>query len=99
MPAIGARRKDTNHNELVQAARQVGAEVLELYKLPGALDCLVGYRGVLYLVEIKDGAKSASRRQLTPPEVETIQRFMSVGVKVLVVTSVDEMLRGIGAIL
>jgi hypothetical protein len=31
--------------------------------------------------------------------VETIQRFMSVGVKVLVVTSVDELLRGIGAIL
>lgn len=99
MPTIGARRKDTNHNELVQAARQVGAEVLELYKLPGALDCLVGFRGSLYLVEIKDGAKSASRRQLTPAEVETIRRFQVVGVKVLVVGSVEELLRGIGALL
>jgi hypothetical protein len=94
-----ARRKDSNHAELVQAARQVGAEVLELYRLPGALDCLIGFRGALYLVEIKDGAKRASKRTLTPAEIDTIRRFQSVGVKALVVTSVDELLRGIGAIL
>jgi hypothetical protein len=99
MPTIGARRKDANHNELVQAAREVGAEVLELYKLPGALDCLIGYRGSLYLVEIKDGSKPASRRALTPPEVETIRRFQAVGVRVVVATDVDSLLRGIGAVL
>lgn len=99
MPNIGPRKKDSNHNQLVQAARQVGAEVLELYKLPGALDCLIGFRGVLYLVEIKDGAKPLSRRALTPPELDTIRRFQAVGVKVLVVESVESLLRGIGAVL
>lgn len=99
MPGIGPRRRDANHEELLRAARQVGAEVLDLHKLPGAMDCLVGFRGSLYLVEIKDGTLAPSRRKLTPAEQDTVWRFQAVGVKVLVVTSVDEMLRGIGAIL
>jgi hypothetical protein len=93
-----ARRTDTNHSEVLTMARQVGAEVLDLHALPGALDALVGYRGQLFLVEIKDGAKVKSKRKLTPAEVATVERFRLVGCPVLVVETSLDLLRGIGAI-
>jgi hypothetical protein len=93
-----ARRTDGNHSDLLSDAKQVGAEVLDLHALPGALDALVGYRGRLYLVEIKDGAKVKSKRALTPAEETTIARFRLIGCPVLVVETSDELLRGIGAV-
>lgn len=91
-----ARRVDSNHQEIIAALRQVGASVLDLHALPGALDLLVGHRGVLRIIEVKDGNKSASRRKLTPAELETIRLFEAVGCPVHVVSSVDEALRAIG---
>lgn len=93
-----ARRVDSNHAELVRVARQVGAAVLDVHAVPGALDLVVGYRGVLYLLEIKDGAKVKSARALTPAEEKTIAEFERVSCPVHVVESVDDMLRVIGAI-
>ncbi len=93
-----ARRVDGNHGDVFRMAREVGAEVLDLHALPGALDGLVGYRGRLYLVEVKDGAKVKSQRKLTLAEIETIERFRRVGCPVLVVETSDDLLRGIGAI-
>jgi hypothetical protein len=93
-----ARRTDSNHNDMLRLAREVGAEVLDLHALPGALDALVGYRGRLYLVEIKDGAKVKSKRKLTTAEETTIARFRLVDCPVLVVETSDDLLRGIGAI-
>ena len=93
-----ARRTDTNHGDMLTMARDVGAEVLDLHALPGALDALIGYRGVFYLVEIKDGAKTKSKRKLTPAEVQTIDRFRLIGCPVLVVETTDQLLRAIGAI-
>lgn len=78
-------------------AREVGAEVLDLHALPGTLDALIGYRGIFYLIEIKDGAKAKSKRKLTPAEETTITRFHRVGCPVLVVETVTDLLRGIGA--
>lgn len=94
-----ARRVDHNHNGVLTMARQVGAEVLDLHALPGALDALIGYRGKFYLVEIKDGAKVKSKRQLTTAETLTITRFRLIGCPVLIVETSDDLLRGIGAIL
>lgn len=93
-----ARKKDANHSDVFGLARQVGAEVLDLHALPGALDGLVGYRGRLYLVEVKDGAKKKSKRKLTPAEIATVDRFRAIGCPVLVVETEDDLLRGIGAI-
>lgn len=93
-----ARRVDSNHADVFSLARRVGAEVLDLHALPGALDGLVGFRGRLYLVEVKDGAKVKSKRKLTPAEEATIARFRAIGCPVLVVETADELLRGIGAI-
>jgi hypothetical protein len=93
-----ARRTDSNHREVLDALEAVGAAVLDIHALPGALDLLCGYRGRLTLLEIKDGAKPPSARRLTPSEAETIGRFMAVGCPVYVVASVEDALRAIGAI-
>jgi hypothetical protein len=57
---------------------------------------LVGRAGKLFLLEIKDGAKSPSKRQLTPAEVQTLAELASVEAPAFVVHSVDEALRAVG---
>ncbi len=93
------KRVDNNHSAIVQALRQVGCVVLDVHALPGLLDLVVGFRSALYILEIKDGAKPAHARRLTEAEQETIRLLASVGVEAVVVTSVEEALRSIGAIL
>ena len=47
-------KTDHNQNEIVQALRQVGATVVLLHKVgSGVPDLLVGFRGVTYLLEVK----------------------------------------------
>ncbi len=94
-----ARRVDGNHHDISQALRQVGAVVLDVHALPGCLDLLVAYRSSLHLLEIKDGSKPAHARKLTEAEQETIRALAAVGVEAAVVTSVEDALRAIGAIL
>jgi hypothetical protein len=96
---IAPKRTDANHAAIVQALRQVGAVVLDVHSLPGCLDLLVAYRGALSLLEVKDGSKAASRRQLTEAEQETIRLLAAVGVEAQVVYDVESALRAIGAIL
>ena len=93
-----ARRVDANHAQIIADLRNIGAAVLDVHALPGALDLLVGWRGVLHLVEVKDGAKPPSAQRLTPAEVATIARFRALGCPVHSVTSGDAALRAIGAI-
>lgn len=92
-----AARKDANHGAIVQALAGVGAECFETHQIPGLLDVVVGYRGRLVWLEIKDGRKPPSARTLTPAEQETIGRLRAVAAPVYVVTSADEALRAIGA--
>ena len=91
-----ARRRDANHADVVQLLADVGVEVLDLHTLAGALDLLVGVRGVLYLVELKDGLKPPSRRKVTKREQETIARFRAVGCPVLIASTEDELLAELG---
>jgi hypothetical protein len=68
-----AARVDANHAEIVAAFRACGCQVLDLSRVGGGCpDLLVSSRGgrCLFLVEVKDGAKSPSRRKLTPLEAE-----------------------------
>ena len=61
-----AARIDDNHREVVEALRQHGCSVLDLASVgKGCPDLLVGYNGVNYLMEVKDGSKPPSRRKLT----------------------------------
>ena len=62
-------RVDTNQKELVTQLRKIGATVSILSNVGGGVpDIIVGYKGVNYLFEIKDGDKPPSQRKLTPDE-------------------------------
>lgn len=83
-----AARTDTNHAEIVQALRQVGAEVLDLSRMGnGCPDLLVNFRGLMSLMEIK-----AETGEMTDDQLEFSLRWPFD-----VVRSVDEALRAIGA--
>lgn len=64
-----ARRVDDNQASIVAALRKAGCSVQVLSSVGnGVPDILVGMVGSNYLMEIKDGSKSPSRRKLTPDE-------------------------------
>jgi hypothetical protein len=57
---------DDNQGEIVSALRKVGARVQSLAAVGGGVpDLLVGFRGNIYLMEVKDGAKPPSAQKLT----------------------------------
>ena len=62
-------RVDANQREIVAVFRKAGATVEHLSNVGGGCpDIVVGYLGHNVLVEIKDGSKSPSARQLTPDQ-------------------------------
>ena len=85
-----AARTDTNQAEIVAALRKAGATVQHLHAIgQGTPDLLVGYAGQNFLLEIKDGAKSPSRRRLTPDEEQWHRQWKG---QVVVVGDVAEAL-------
>ena len=79
-----AARVDANHAEIVAALRDRGCLVQSLAALGhGVPDLLVGYRGKLYLIEVK-----TPRGKPTADQV----RWQAQGWPVTVVRSVDEAL-------
>ena len=89
------KRVDDNHSEIVKGLRAIGATVRSTASVgQGFPDLAVGFHGQTWLLEIKDGSKSPSRRTLTPDE----QKFHSTWRgAAAVVTSLDDALRTIGA--
>ena len=85
-----ARRVDANHSQIVSTFRRCGFSVLDLSRVGcGCPDICLAKHGKTMLVEIKDGSKPPSARQLTPDEF----RFhASWGGKVIIINSVDEAL-------
>lgn len=64
-----AARVDDNQSEIVKAFRKLGATVTPTHMIgQGFPDIVVGYCGVNYLIEIKDGSKVPSQRKLTTDE-------------------------------
>lgn len=89
-------RTDANQTEIVNALRAVGASVEILSGVgKGCPDILCGYKGHDYLLEVKDGRKSPSRRRLTPDEAVWHSSWRGW---VRVVNSVDEALAAIDAV-
>lgn len=62
-----APRRDANEPAIIAALEAIGASVTQL-DAPGVPDLLVGWRGRTFCIEVKDGAKSPSRRKLTPDQ-------------------------------
>jgi hypothetical protein len=94
-----ANRKDTNHAAIAQLLRQIGAHVIDAAAAPAlGFDLLVAYCGKIYIMEVKDGSKPPSERQLTPNEQEQQAALARHGVMYHIVLSEDDALRVIGAI-
>jgi hypothetical protein len=67
-------RTDANQQQIIDALRECGCSVFDTSSLGnGFPDLAVARHGVNYLLEVKDGTKSPSRRKLTPDE----ERFRS----------------------
>ena len=92
-PRGWARQSDPNQKGIVQGLRQLGIPVKVVSHCPkGVLDIIIGFRGILYWVEIKSGPKS----KLTLQEQKTIDLFQ--GYPVLVIWSLEQLLEKIGVI-
>jgi len=87
-------RTDANQAAIVNALRRAGATVQILAGVgQGCPDLLVGVHGDNRLLEVKDGAKSPSRRRLTPDEARWQAEWRG---EVVTVASVDEALTVVG---
>ena len=90
-----AAKIDRNQPEIVKALRACGAIVQSLAAVgQGVPDLLVGYKGQTYLVEVKDGERPPSERQLTDQQIEWHADWR--GGRCVVVGSVVEALWAIG---
>jgi len=57
-----AKRRDANEPDVVKELEAIGCTV---FRLDQPADLLVGFRGLNLLVEVKDGSKPPSQRELT----------------------------------
>ena len=80
-----AARIDANHGEIVEALLSVaGVTVHSLAGVGcGCPDLLVGAEGKTFLVEIKDGEKTPSRRTLTHDQQKWIRKWTGSDVVIL----------------
>ena len=94
-----AARTDGNHKSILAALERAGWEIVDLSRVgQGVPDLLAVRASHAVLIEIKDGAKSASRRQLTDQQRAFHTRMALAGWAVWVVTSdTDERIWGINA--
>ena len=88
-------RTDGNHRAVIDALRQIpGVSVADTSRLgQGFPDCVVGYRGMSYLLEIKDPAQPPSKRRLTPDEQAWFDRWRG---HAEVVETIEQALKAIG---
>lgn len=86
-----AAKVDANHREVADALMRCGAWVIDCSGVgQGFPDLLVSHRGKLMLIEVKDGAKSPSRRKLTPAQVDFHALAKATGTPVHIVESVEQ---------
>jgi len=83
-----AAKADANQAEIVAALRARGATVQHTHQIPGALDLIVGYKGIDVRIEIKDGSKPKSAQKLTPAEQGVFDNWKGNAPEI--VTSVDD---------
>ncbi len=90
-----AARTDRNQTEIVSALREVGCSVaVTSAVVNGFPDLCVSYAGNTLLMEIKDGSKPKSARELTEDQVKFHLGWRG---RIVLVTCVDEALKAVGA--
>ena len=66
-----AKRVDANQAQIVKALISMGFVVADTSSTGnGFPDLVVGYQGVNYLIEVKDGKKEPSRQKLTKDQIK-----------------------------
>jgi len=86
-----AAKVDTTHRPIVEALRSVGASVIDLAAVGhGVPDLLVGYRGDMWLIEVKGPKTRLS-------ESQRILHGAWRGKPIAVIRTIDEALALIGA--
>ncbi len=89
-----AARIDDNQPAMVKGLREMGCTVQHLHTLgQGCPDILVGFRGDNYLMEIKDGSKTRSRRKLTDDEARWHDEWRG---QVSIVKNLNEAMKVVG---
>jgi hypothetical protein len=87
-------KPDANKADIVRDLRMIGVWCLTLDRNAG-FDLLLGFRGRLYAVEIKDPAQPASKRRLTANELRTRDALALVGIDVPVCETLEDVLRAL----
>jgi hypothetical protein len=83
-----AKRVDANQKAIVDTFRAIGATVQILSMVgKGCPDIIVGFKGVNYLIEIKDGSKPKSAQKLTEHEQKFFDSWKG---QVCLITSNDD---------
>jgi len=72
-------RKDLNHQEIVQAFKDLGFVVFDVSNLPNCCDLMVTKKGITIAIEIKDGSLCKSKRVLTLGEKKFAQSWSVQG--------------------
>lgn len=87
-------RVDRNHKAITDALRGVGWHVVDASRLGHGFPDLIALRaGRAEFIEVKDGSKAPSDRKLSDDERKVHRDFLSAGVPVRVLLSVDEAVR------
>ena len=63
-------KTDDNHAETLKLLRSLGFSCKSVHQIKGFVDIVAGRNGINYLIEVKDGSKPESSRQLTEKEAE-----------------------------
>lgn len=89
------RRVDGNQKEIVEALERAGCKVFVLSNLGhGIYDLLVGYNGVLHLVEVKDLTGRSTKPTLTPAQAKFTKEWE--GYPIHIVTNELQALLAVG---
>ena len=85
------KRTDRNHAEIINALRKIpNLSVFSTHEVgKGFPDIVIGYKGINYLIEIKDGNKPPSARKLTDAELKFHQDWKG---QIKIVNNLDEVL-------
>ena len=85
------KRTDSNHAEIIKALRKIpNMSVFSTHEVgKGFPDIVIGYKGINYLIEIKDGNKPPSARKLTDSEVKFHNDWKG---QIKIVNNLDEVL-------
>jgi hypothetical protein len=89
------KRVDRNHSEIVKGLRAIGATVRSTAAIgQGFGDIIVGFRGLNWIFEIKNGDQKPSARRLTEAERDFHSTWQG---QVEVIESLEDALKAIGA--